>query len=716
MTIHQQEQEHLTLTYNKLKQAQQEINASLNEENEAARDEMKHSGDDIRLNYDNWGDRLETLAAIEMKNRELDQRRFSIDVMRKNQEKVNRLLESPYFGKIDVTFSDEEDQESFYLGINGFADEFHNNLIYDWRSPIAELFYNNELGKSFYEANKQMIEVDINNRRQLVTEKDELKLVFDTAVAIDDEVLLSVLEKEATETMQDITSSIQKEQNDIIRDETHSAILVNGVAGSGKTSVVMQRIAYLLYRNRQVVNSDNVLILSPNEEFIQYISDVLPSLGEKNPLNMTFRKLINKLYPFKVESEAALFERISQVRTTKQNEILRSREFTEFIKEKGSQILLGEKIPFNPLTNHNDVAISKAEIIKLFEETPTNLPLVERIQGTKVKLESYWDEYLRKESLKPSVQEEMQHLSEEDQLAYIGKMIPDDPNKLAFYTKKILEKKSTTVTKGIRQLRWLDISHLMTVLYKSFTGQDLVRETSSLDYVVTYLLIKHLYVEKLPVFKVEFLLVDEIQDYTPAQLILLSELFTRGKITVVGDENQAIFNSHISFTEMEEILKGYHNKIETYHLQKSYRSSGAITETFNELIASNRQVEPVQAKGEPVVKTKIKSNQDFKVLVENKLAEKEVSAVTIITKTSHERSEVLALFDENLIRQKKIVVLSIMLAKGLEFDHVILYDVSDKNYVSEQDKRLLYTAVSRGMKSLTITYKNQLTLFLSKKE
>ncbi|MDR2276938.1 MAG: ATP-binding domain-containing protein, partial [Vagococcus sp.] len=127
----------------------------------------------------------------------------------------------------------------------------------------------------------------------------------------------------------------------------------------------------------------------------------------------------------------------------------------------------------------------------------------------------------------------------------------------------------------------------------------------------------------------------------------------------------------------------------------------------------NRQVEPVQAKGEPVVKAKIKSNQDFKVLVENKLAEKEVSTVTIITKTSHERREILALFDENLIRQKKIVVLSIMLAKGLEFDHVILYDVSDKNYVSEQDKRLLYTAVSRGMKSLTITYKNQLTLFLS---
>lgn len=713
MTIHQQEQEHLTLTYNKLKQAQQEINASLSEENEAARNEMRHSGDDIRLNYDNWGDRLETLAAIEMKNRELDQRKFFIDVMRKNQEKVNRLLGSPYFGKIDVTFLDEEDQESFYLGINGFADKFHNNLIYDWRSPIAELFYNNELGKSSYEANQQIIEVDINNRRQLVTEKDQLKLVFDTAVAIDDEVLLSVLEKEATEKMQDITSSIQKEQNDIIRDETHSAILVNGVAGSGKTSVVMQRIAYLLYRNRQVVNSDNVLILSPNEEFIQYLSDVLPSLGEKNPLNMTFRKLINKLYPFKVESETALFEKISQVRTTKQNEILRSRELAEFIKEQGSPILLGEKMPFNSITNHHEMAISKEEILKLFKETPTNLPLIERIQGTKVKLESYWDEHLRDESLKRSVQEEMQHLSEDDQLAYLGKMIPDDPNKLAFYTKKILEKQTAFVLKSIRQLRWLDIDYLMKMLYQSFTGQSLVRETTSLDYVVTYLLIKHLYVEKLPVFKVEFLLVDEIQDYTPAQLILLSELFTRGKFTVVGDENQAIFNSHITFTEIEGILSGYHNQVKTYHLQKSYRSSGAITETFNKLIASNRQVEPVQPTGEAVIKVRTKNHEAFKILVENKLAEKGVSSVTVITKTSHERREVLALFDDNLIRQKKVVVLSIMLAKGLEFDHMILYDVSDKNYVSEQEKRLLYTAVSRGMKSLTITYKNQLTLFFN---
>ena len=153
--------------------------------------------------------------------------------------------------------------------------------------------------------------------------------------------------------------------------------------------------------------------------------------------------------------------------------------------------------------------------------------------------------------------------------------------------------------------------------------------------------------------------------------------------------------------------------MKTYHLQKSYRSSGAITETFNKLIASNRQVEPVQPTGEAVIKVRTKNHEAFKILVENKLAEKGVSSVTVITKTSHERREVLALFDDNLIRQKKVVVLSIMLAKGLEFDHMILYDVSDKNYVSEQEKRLLYTAVSRGMKSLTITYKNQLTLFFN---
>lgn len=713
MTIHQKEQEHLTVIYNKLKETQQDVAVALNQENEAARNDMRHSGDDIRLNYDNWGDRLETLAAIEMKNRELDQRKFSIDVMRKTQEKVNRLLESPYFGKIDVTFLDEEDQESFYLGINGFADEHHNNLIYDWRSPIAELFYNNELGKSSYEANKRKIEVNIDNRRQLVTEKDKLKLVFDTAVAIDDEVLLSVLEKEATETMQDITSSIQKEQNDIIRDQSHTAILVNGVAGSGKTSVVMQRIAYLLYRNRQEINADNVLILSPNEEFIQYISDVLPSLGEKNPLNMTFRKLINRLYPFKVETEAALFERISQKKVSKQNEVLRSREFSEFIKRKGSKLLLNQAISFSDLKQQEQVIITEKDIMRLFDETPTTLPLVERIQGTKLKLETFWDDYLQRESLKSSIQEEMLHLSEDEQLAYIGKLIPDDPNKLAFYTKKILEKRHNQVVKGIRQLRWLDMSRLMSVLYQEYTGDRLIRDTSSLDYVVIYLLIQHLYVEKLPVFKVEFLLVDEIQDYTPAQLILLSELFTRAKVTVVGDENQAIFNSHLPFDEINQILSNYHSKITTYHLQKSYRSSGAITETFNELVASTRKVVPVQGTGEPVVKIKTKNNQAFKQLVEKSLEEKEVSAITVITKTSQERKELLSLFDKELIKQKKIVVLSIMLAKGLEFDHVYLYNVSDKQYQTEQDKRLLYTAVSRAMKTLTITYKGKLTDFLN---
>ena len=711
MTIKQQEQEHLTFVYDKLKQTQKEIRISLNEENEAARNEMKHSGDDIRLNYDNWGDRLETLAAIEMKNRELDQRKFSIDVMRKTQEKVNRLLESPYFGKIDVTFSDEEEQESFYLGINGFSDGNYNNLIYDWRSPIAELFYNNELGDSSYVANEQTIEATINNRRQLVTEKDQLKFVFDTAVAIDDQVLLSVLEKEATETMQDITSSIQKEQNDIIRDQKHSAILVNGVAGSGKTSVVMQRIAYLLYRNRREINSDNVLILSPNEEFIQYLSDVLPSLGEKNPLNMTFRKLVKRLYHYKVESESELFERISQKEVATQDSILRSRDFSEYLKKEGAQLLLSRGLPFRAIKHHEQEMISQKVIQQLFNETPTNASLVERIQGTKAKLESYWDDVLRAESQKPTVQEEMQHLSEDEQLNYLGKLIPDDPNKLAFYVKKILEKRFSHVAKNIRKLNWLNQVRLLETIYQSYTHKKLDKEFQSLDFAVAMLLMKHLFVEKLPVFKVEFLLVDEIQDYTSAQLILLSELFPKAKVTVVGDENQAIFNTNLSFTEIELILKGYHKTTETYHLQKSYRSSGAITATFNQLIESNRQVIPVQPLGEPVSTEEFNDLSSFAKLVEERLAEIGDSSLTIITKTSLEQQKLINLFDKELIKQKKIVVLSIMLAKGLEFDHVILYDVSQENYHTVQDRRLLYTAISRGMKTLMISYKEKLTEF-----
>lgn len=252
----------------------------------------------------------------------------------KNLDKVKRLLQVPYFGKIGVTFEDSpEEPENFYIGVNDFTSLEEETRIHDWRSPIASLFYDNVLGKTAYTAHQQTIPVQLDLKRQLIIEKDQLINYFDTTIAIQDDVLLHSLEEDASPYMKDITTTIQQEQNQIIRDETQPLLLVNGIAGSGKTSAIMQRIAYLLYQHRAEITADNILLLSPNSTFIDYISQVLPNLGERNPLNLTLLQFLRfttkEAWP--MEEETDYFERITRSEATEQEHVIRSKEFATFL-------------------------------------------------------------------------------------------------------------------------------------------------------------------------------------------------------------------------------------------------------------------------------------------------------------------------------------------------------------------------------------------------
>lgn len=180
---------------------------------------------------------------------------------------IQRLLKTAYFARIDVKFDDEETSEQFYIGSDSFKNDDEDNLVIDWRAPIAELYYNQEMGKTSFLANDREISVDLQLRRQFQIEADRLIAYFDSAVAIQDELLLEVLSHNKSEYMQDITATIQKEQNQIIRDVASRVLLVNGIAGSGKTSAVLQRIAYLLYQYRNEVRSEDMLLLAPNPIF-----------------------------------------------------------------------------------------------------------------------------------------------------------------------------------------------------------------------------------------------------------------------------------------------------------------------------------------------------------------------------------------------------------------------------------------------------------------
>lgn len=707
------EKQYLQIVYEKLLQTEKELTDILKTTRSEGLSTLKDMSGDVRLDFSNVSDNLDTFSVLEMKNREIDQMNIKMKTADLSLQKVKRLLETPYFGKINVDFLDEEPEEAFYIGINNFADKEGNNLVYDWRSPISELFYNNVIGSSFYMANRQRIDVAIKGRRQFIIEKNTLLNYFDTSIAIQDDVLLEALEQDSTKQMKDITSTIQQEQNRIIRDMKNSNILVNGVAGSGKTSTIMQRIAYLLYSLRQEITSDNILILSPNNKFIDYLSKVLPSLGERNPLNMTLLQLVERYLSLPLENEESYFSRISQEAVNSQTNVLRSLNFIEHLK-KADRLLLSVTSFFKDITHNNKVIISKEKIIEIYQSTPDHASMLHKVQATKKQLSRYWEKRIRIQAKNRSTQNQILSLSEELQQKYFGELITDDSEESVFkYGKKLLTKKYHRVTKSIDSTTWIDTKVLFDLLYFDYQKESYIhsKEHLNLDEAIIWLTIQNTFIEKIEWPQMRFVLIDEVQDYTPAQVSLLSDLFAKSDFTMVGDENQAIFNSAITFQKINEIFETHQKQVQPYDLLNSYRSSGAITKLFSQLANSKQQMEisAVRPKGNDPQFFEMGNNQNSMNLFSLLLNQLKEERLTIITKTETEAEMLRALLEDT----PNIDVLPISLSKGLEFDNVLLYNVSDDHYSTERDQKILYTAISRGMKNLFITYECKLSRLLT---
>lgn len=705
------EKKHLADTYQQLLTRKTVLNSFLTEGRKKDRLAMQSIGEEIRLNFDNFADRLDTFAAIESKNREIDQMNAALQSAERELAAIDRLLDSPYFGKISLQFEDEETIEDFYIGINGFVNENKEGLIYDWRSPIAELFYAKRLGPVSYQVNNKTISAVLEQRRQFIIEKDQLKQAFDTSVAIQDDVLLAALEANNSQKMQDITASIQHEQNVIIRDLAHKNLLVNGVAGSGKTSAVMQRIAFLLYHFREEMTAENVLILSPNSRFIDYISQVLPSLGEKNPLTLTMRQFCQAFPSVDLESEEAYFDRIQQA-PSEAIELLRSADFSRFLQSLSKQLPEELVLQFKPIKRKNVVLFSEETIDTFFQETPKQAPLRDRIQAVKKKLAYAWEERLQKNALAANVHDQVRSLTEDEQRSLLGTVLKDDSEKtIQKAALRLLKKKYAKVTKQINDLTWFDTKQLLADSADYFThGQiTLTQTTDSLDYTVCLLLIRHLVAEKQPVPALRYLFIDEVQDYTPAQLQFLLCLFPMTAFTLVGDQQQAIFTSAITVSEIQTIFQQQAKSLETYQLTTSYRSSGVITRLFAQMLPkeTNLNISAVRPAG--------KLPQFYANLTDVALVDivKELKQpVTIITKDSRSSEELKQFFDKQAVSFHG-TVLPIHLAKGLEFKQVLLYDVSAENYHTDQDQRILYTAISRAMEELMVTSKTTFSPFLT---
>lgn len=706
------EQAYLDKVYNKLLETQEKV---FNESEDAefdSRNFLKGLSDDLRMNNASASDSFESLIEVEQKNQELAQLNYKREWLAKQKNNIAQLLEGPYFAKLDVKYPDEADVEQFYIGVAGFSDENHDQYVYDWRSPIANLYYENNLGETSYEAPMGDVAVDLRNRRQLKLAKNKLLDFFDTSTAIEDPMLLEVLNEESTAKLQDITSTIQREQNAIIRDTKNDVLIVEGIAGSGKTSTILQRIAFLLYRYQDNLKAEQVLLLSPNPMFSKYIEEVLPSLGEKNPRQMTYRDLMRlrgKNYPIETLEEQL-----------KNPHIYDSLENMLAI-EAYVDTITPELIDLTPITLDGETVISTKWMVQILASLPADLQLHRKLDYLKEQMDQALNRYIKTESRKPIWRERLENISNEEYNQLFPKeMSADDEGDVQKVINRLVKRHYSGLRGKINNYSWIDLeSH-----YILATGLE-IKLPLSLDQATEFAYLSHLMIERRNDRQIKFIILDEVQDYSESQLYFLAQVYGQTHFTLVGDGYQSIFAQGTTFKRVEEIFGANRKKVESVKLLKSYRSSGPISHFMKHLLGGEESgVEVIDRPGkEPEIK-QLANQEEYLAYLQAKIAPGATGyRKVILTKDSQEAKKLHAALGSpaevdlmtdasKMDLSAKRIMMPIHLAKGLEFDVVIVHDVSAKNYANLHELNLLYTASSRAMHELYLPYVGQSSKYL----
>lgn len=351
--LFESEQQHLKDVYSKLVDAKTKLQHKIESINEKAIADKASMIEDIRPNFTGASDTLETYAAYGTINSIIKQYNDEQCSNMSKLKDVSLLIKKPYFAKLALEFPRSREPRMIYIGTVGFMDKEHGRLVYDWRSPVAEVYYSQALGKVSYEANGKTIEADLHLRRQFSIDHDKLISYFDTDIALQDSLLIESLSQTRSSHMKAITATIQKEQNAVVRAPDTPAMLVSGVAGSGKTSVMLQRLAYLLYQNRNSLAPDNVVLITPNAMFQNYIEDVLPELGECNPVMHTWDSLVEEITRETTKQHLPLSPRAMQS--------LIEKEFSE--EEPCELFLKAERVKYVLIDEVQDYTVEQLEAI-----------------------------------------------------------------------------------------------------------------------------------------------------------------------------------------------------------------------------------------------------------------------------------------------------------------------------------------------------------------
>ncbi|ENY8882669.1 AAA family ATPase [Clostridioides difficile] len=604
--------------------------------------------------------------------------------MVKVRDKINKIKDSPYFARIDFRLKDMDDESKYYIG--RFAFDYEDELIIlDWRSPIASMFYDYEIGKAGYDAPIGWVDGEITRKRQFKIKNGKLEYALESSINIQDDILQKELSHTSDEKMKSIISTIQKEQNQIIRNDKADTLIIQGVAGSGKTSIALHRIAFLLYRFKDKISANNVIILSPNKVFGDYISNVLPELGEEPLCELSFENIaevqLDRVINFESEKDPL------EINDAKWSERVRFKSTLDFvkliddyIKQMPNKIFIPKDYTFGSFTAKSDWIQSRFEA---YNRYPVKKRLEKVAEDIHYKFES---DNIMEEDL-PKVKSILKSLNGMLTIKNTLTLYKDFFKQMNISNMFVMAEKKT--------LEWSDV-YPFIYIHAAYEG---IQEDKIIRHIV----------------------IDEMQDYTPIQYAVINLLF-KCKKTILGDFGQLVNPNH---THTLDDMKQLYNDGELVILNKSYRSTFEII-NFAKKIQDISSLEPIERHGEEPALLKCNNEQDEinKIKIEIEEFKKSDNATLgIILKTDNdakavydalrEEYSVHLIFSESSSFTKGVSITSIKMSKGLEFDEVIVPSVNNKTYYSDYDRSLLYIACTRAMHKLKLTYVGTLTQLIS---
>ncbi|MEX1078114.1 MAG: UvrD-helicase domain-containing protein [Homoserinimonas sp.] len=596
------------------------------------------------------------------------------------REQIGRLLESAYFGRVDFKPAGETVGVPVYIGVHTFRDPDSAELgIHDWRAPVSSLFYDFETGEASFTAPTGEVDGEVMSKRQFKVRGENLEYMFDSALNIGDDVLQRELGQASSDKMHNIVATIQREQNAIIRNEISDVLLLQGVAGSGKTSIALHRVAFLLYRFKEQLNSENVMIISPNRIFGDYIASVLPELGETQVQEISLDELAGR-YLRRVVRYQTFYEQIDTLLDGADPHDIERMEFkatpqfvtalTQWIESSGEEftassiVQQGEQLAAE-WAEENFHALKWLPIFSRLEQLAAVA-----VQQLKRKITDRHGRWTSADTVNVGRQ--------------VAAMFPYK-DAYALYKGFYREREQLFALQPDGRLEYADVFPLIYTMVKSSRRDDFTH--------------------------VRHLIVDEMQDYTPVQYAVLRSLFTC-RMTILGDAHQSV-NPHTSSSI--DTIRQIFPESDQIELHRSYRSTIEITE-FAQRISPNDKLIPVDRRGTtPSMVMYADEEQQIDALVELlTLGELSQTGLAVVCKTNSrakrlhrvlaDRACELTLLDQSSVAfVASAVITSVAIAKGLEFDTVVVPDADAATYHSGVDRSMLYIACTRAMHKLFLT-------------